>query len=31
LLATGAPATAPQQSGVAVASALSYGKQQMGS
>jgi hypothetical protein len=30
LLATGAPA-APQQSGTAVASALSYGKTQMGS
>lgn len=30
LLSTGAP-TAPQQSGVAVASALSYGKTQMGS
>jgi hypothetical protein len=30
LLSTGAP-TAPAQSGVAVASALSYGKQQMGS
>lgn len=29
LLATGAP-SAPAQSGVAVASALSYGKQQMG-
>jgi hypothetical protein len=31
LLSTGAPAAMPQQSGVAVASALSYGKQQMGS